>query len=515
MKEHKTHLNFKESPTLCEYLADNTSFFKSVMGPFGSGKSTANLAALMHTAETQNPYKGIRHTRHAIVRNTSPLLKSTTIKTWQQVFPEEHVGPVIFSSPITHHIKVPPRRHEPGIDCEFLFIGLDKPKDVNKLLSLDLTCAFFNEAREIPKTIIDAMTGRVGRYPPKDWDGVGATHRYILADTNAPDEDNWYFKAAEEGEIGDELGRFPWRFYRQPPAVFEVKEADKRRFHKTELMRAAGRWWRINPEAENLDNLIDGYYFQQLQNKSLDWIKRYLQADYTFVVEGRPVVPEYNDTAMCHPLEPLPGIALEAGIDLGLTPACAIGQRSPRGAWRILRELVAEDMGINRFAELLNGFIASEFPGLELDKLYMDPAGVIREEVYESTALKNLREHGFNVVAGPSNDPQIKRDTLALPMNRFIDGMPGFLIDPSCKILRKGLAGGWNYRRMQLAGIDRYADKPDKNEYSHICEAAAYLLGGGGEYRMLNRPRTGTMRSGFQRSGATMAKTHFDPRQRR
>ena len=37
-----------------------------------------------------------------------------------------------------------------------------------KLLSLELTGAWINEAREVPKAILEGLTGRVGRYPKKE-----------------------------------------------------------------------------------------------------------------------------------------------------------------------------------------------------------------------------------------------------------------------------------------------------------------------------------------------------------
>ena len=62
-----------------------------------------------------------------------------------------------------------------------------------------------------------------------------------------------------------------------------------------------------------------------------------------------------------------------------------------------------------------------------------------------------------------------------------MDGNPGFLISPRCVVTRKGLAGGYKYRRIQVAGEERYEDKPYKNKYSHPCEAGQYLMIGAGE----------------------------------
>ena len=49
-------------------------------------------------------------------------------------------------------------------------------------------------------------------------------------------------------------------------------------------------------------------------------------------------------------------------------------------------------------------------------------------------------------------------------------------------MIRKGLQGGFCYRRIQVSG-DRYTDEPDKNEYSHPVEALEYALQGEGEGR--------------------------------
>ena len=38
-----------------------------------------------------------------------------------------------------------------------------------------------------------------------------------------------------------------------------------------------------------------------------------------------------------------------------------------------------------------------------------------------------------------------------------------------------------SFRRLQVSGSDRYVDKPEKNIYSHVCDAAQYLMLGAGE----------------------------------
>jgi len=42
------------------------------------------------------------------------------------------------------------------------------------------------------------------------------------------------------------------------------------------------------------------------------------------------------------------------------------------------------------------------------------------------------------------------------------------------------MSGGYFMRRIRVSG-ERYADEPEKNQYSHICEAGENMLLGGGE----------------------------------
>ena len=147
-------LDFKTAPNIWQFLQDN-SFVRGLMGPVGSGKSYACAAEIMLRAVRQkpSPRDGIRYSRFAVVRNSYPMLRTTTLKTWMELFPENVWGRAHWSPPITHHIKLPTRGDAHGIDCEVIFLALDQPKDVRKLLSLELTGAWINEARELPKAI--------------------------------------------------------------------------------------------------------------------------------------------------------------------------------------------------------------------------------------------------------------------------------------------------------------------------------------------------------------------------
>jgi hypothetical protein len=479
------NLNFQSAPTLWKFLHDN-AFVRGIRGPVGGGKSYAACAEVILRAVKQkpSPIDNIRYTRFVIVRNSYPELKTTTIKTWQEIFPENTWGPMRWSPPISHHIKLPARDGASGIDCEVIFLALDQPKDVRKLLSLELTGAFVNEARELPIQVIEGLTHRVGRYPVKK--NGGCTWRGIWMDTNSMDDDHWWHRLAEKEPI---RGKFAWNFYSQPGAILEVdpEEVPKDRPEFKGYHFAAQKWWKLNPAAENIPNLPPGYYEQMIGGKQLDWLRCYAQNKYTYVQEGKPVWHEYDDQLMASDIEPDISYPLHIGLDFGLTPAAVFGQRTPSGQWRIVHELVTFDMGLERFGQILLSELNTRFPKYEVF-VWGDPAGMKRDEIYEVTAFDHLKTLELRAQPTASNDFKVRREAGAAPMNRMILGKPGLLVDRHCKMLRKSLSGGYCFKRVAAAGGgERFRDVPDKGAHSHVGDAYGYMCLGGGEHRALTR----------------------------
>lgn len=477
-------LDFSTAPTTWQFLQSD-AFVRGLMGPVGSGKSYACAAEIMMRAVRQkpSPVDGIRYTRFVIVRNSYPELKTTTIKTWQDLFPENTFGPMLYTPPITHHIRLPARGDAAGIDCEVIFLALDQPKDVRKLLSLELTGAWVNEARELPKAVIDGLTHRVGRYPTQR-DG-GPTWHGVWMDTNPMDDDHWWFRLAEKDKLN---GKYAWQFFKQPGGVTEVSPGDlPENPEANDHIFSGGRWWKINPKAENVGNLPAGYYMQMLGGKNLDWIKCYAEGKYTYVQEGRPVWPEYDDSMMSGEVEYDPEHALQIGLDFGLTPAAVVGQRYPNGRWVILDEIVTFDMGLERFGQQLLAELNARYPKAQI-MLWGDPAGMQRDAIYEVTAFDYLRTLGLRAQPTPTNDFKVRREAAAAPMQRLINGKPGLIINTKCKMIRKSLAGGYHFKRISVgAGQERFKDAPNKNEHSHVGDAFGYLLLGGGEHKRMTK----------------------------
>ena len=451
------------------------SFFRGIRGPVGSGKSVGCCVEVFRRALEQKPNEdGIRKSRWAIIRNTNPQLRTTTIKTWLDWFPESDWGNFKWSVPYTHHITVN------DLDLEVIFLALDRPEDVKKLLSLELTGIWVNEAREIPKSIIDACTMRVGRYPSMR-EG-GASWSGVICDTNAPEEDHWWAIMSGEVPIPDHIPREQatmlvkpdnWRFFAQPPAMKE---------HINERKEITS--YSLNKDAENKKNILGTYYTNLIRGKTKNWIDVYVMNRLGLIQEGKPVYPDFvTETHLAEEEIPIAiGVPLYVGIDFGLTPSAVFGQKV-RGRWLVQAEIVAIDMGVVRFAELLRQEIATRFSGLDV-YIYGDPAGDFRAQTDESTPFQILRGAGLKAVPAPSNSVDLRLEAVASQLTKMSEGLPSFLVDRRCQTLLKGFQGGYCYRRMQVSG-ERYDDKPDKNMYSHIHDALQYMMLGAGEGRSL------------------------------
>lgn len=358
-----------------------------------------------------------------------------------------------WDAPITSRLVIPELR----VDCEVLFLALDQPKDIKKLKSLELTGAWLNEASELPRWVLEMITGRVNRYPSKK-DG-GFSWSGVIMDTNPPDSDHWWYKLAEIERPES------YEFFAQPPAV----------------LRNDNGTYRINPDVENIQHHTAGadYWLKQVPGKTEEWIKVYLQGQYGFFVDGRPVWVHYNDSIHCakQDIEPMRGLPLYVGFDYGRTPAAAMVQLTPLGQLRVLDELVTPDgelTDVRAFTRnVVKPYLASKYPGLRIIARG-DPAGEAKDNGGKS-AFDIQAEEGLAVARASTNDPVTRLDAVSKYMRAQVAGEPGFLISPCCVMLRKGMLGGYMYRRKQVSGyVDDLTDAPAKNKYSHPADALQY-----------------------------------------
>jgi hypothetical protein len=317
-------------------------------------------------------------------------------------------------------------------------------------------------------------------------------------DTNPPDDDHWWYILAEVTQPEDFV------FFSQP----------------------AGD----GPDAENLDWLVQTpdtltlpvghpkrkaqgqtYYTRLKAGKTEEWIKVYVKGRYGSVHDGKPVYPEWNDSLHVKELNPIQGVELQIGLDFGLTPAAVICQIDARGRLLVLDEICGTDMGFRQFLEdCLVPLLIADYPVWwkakdTMIKCIGDPAGDQKAQSDENTCFKEARNAGLRIRAASSNSFLPRRSAVAWYLSKLVGGQPMMLVDPLCKVLRKGFNGGYKYRRIQVSGEERFADEPDKhNPYSHPHDGLQYVALENGGAQATKKPRELPRIPGFQPLDATM-----------
>ncbi len=458
---------YKPTQTQKEFMLD-PAYVRVLAGPVGGGKSVTCVHELVRLACLQQPSAdGVRKTRTIIVRNTADQLALTTRKTVFDWLPPGQAGQwKAVEKTFILQAKLPDGTR---VESEWIFIPLDTPDDVRKALSLETTFVWGNEARELHMEVVDGLLSRLNRYPSAK-DG-GPTTSCALFDTNMPDEDSAWHDKMENPPSN-------WSIHKQPAAII-TPDAYLERFGDEPdevLLDKDGKEWVVNPEADNYDHLPKQYYPNIIPGKSEDWLRVYLRSEYGRSLSGTPVY-EKTFNAEFHvakgPLQPLRSAdyPIIIGVDFGRTPAAVFKQRDPRGRVLTLAELTAENMGIETFIQTkLNPLIANKFQGCSF-VCAPDPAGFAKQQLNEMTLVDALKKAGFKCVKPPTNNPELRIQSVERMLNQQLEGKAMYLVDPSCDMLIKGFKSGYRYKTKKTGEQE---DRPDKNKYSHVHDSNQY-----------------------------------------
>ncbi len=420
-------------PTVARFMRSEANF-RMIMGPLGSGKSTGCIMEIGRRACMQAPSRdGLRHTRWAVVRNTRQQLTDTTLKTWLEWYPHGVAG-TWKETTRTFTLRFA------DVICEVLFRALDDEDDVKQLLSLELTGAYINEARELPLSIIVGLRSRIGRYPSRK--EVEPTWAGVIADTNPPDEDHWIHKKFEEEKPRG------WEIFKQPGG--------------------------LDHNAENRENLPPSYYEDMMEGADEKWIKVHVHAKYGPSRMGRGV---YDGTFVedfhVAKTELLPSRALPLiiGMDFGRTPAATFEQKDLQGRQLILDEVWAENCGLDRFIDqFVMPKLTTRFPGFRAI-VCGDPAGWDKSQINDKSCADVLHAKRLRAIKAPTNTIDRRIEAVERQLREQIDGKAKLLIDPRCSRLIAGYKGRYLYK---LRRDGTFELTPAKNDYSHIHDARQY-----------------------------------------
>lgn len=429
-----------------------------IRGPLGSGTSTASCQKIWKLATEQKPGPdGKRRSRWGVVRNTYPQLKDTTMKTWLDWFKEEIYGKVLWSRPMHHHIEAG------DVILEVFFLALDDQADVKLVRSLEVTGWWFNEVEFIPKIIFDECESRTGRYPAmKDggcsWDGV-------IADMNTPNEDNWILQMTGDAPLPDEMPEeekalmvWPpeWGYHVQPSALLENKDATG---------KVIG--YSLNPNAENLKWLKQGYYEQKMLGKSAQWIRTRLMNIVSFITDGDPVWTNVKETHFSKVSLPFrQDREVIVSVDAGRARPCAIIAQEIGDRIQIQREFRRYNSPAPKFAPELKSFLEQNYRGARV-RFTGDPKGFDKGQATDDSYWSVFESYGMKVTP-----PVIKMNQIDLRVSAVSDSLERnrILVAPECTTLRHALMGKYAYKK-----LDTGEAEPIKDKFSDVADCLQYL----------------------------------------
>jgi hypothetical protein len=447
-----------------------------ICGPVGSGKSKACNLKLWAIANAQRPGPdGVRRTRMAVVRTTYPELRTTTIRTWLDTFPEKIYSPLKWTQPPCQTVRWG------DVEMQTDFLALDDQTDVQKLRSGEYTAFYVNELQFLQKELFDEMTSRAGRYPAIK-DG-GPTWHGVIADMNVCDQDHWIALMRgmvpwPEGMLEDERLALTWParwdFFMQPPALLEQRRDD-----------GVVVGYNDNPKAENLKWLPQDYYGGLIAGKSRAWIKSRVLNEIALVVDGEPVWPAFRRELHVAKdvLQAVPGHQIWIGADFGRSPAVLFAQ-AVNNRVNILAELQGSNVSAVTFAPKVKRFLEQHYSGHSF-VAFGDPKGQDKTQSDERTAYDIFRSHGIAMKPAPVKMNLIETRIAAVDhvLGQLYDGRARLQISPSCRTLIAGMDGGYCYeRKLRSAEIKT---EPAKNRFSHLADALQYLCLAMGEGRAM------------------------------
>ena len=464
-----------------------TDTVQALNGPVGGGKTyTLFLKFCWHVPMLQppSPVDGVRRRVITVVHQDYRRLWRGPIATYNKLFPKDLDGSVWNggrNEPATHKVawRHPVDKEHPRVEVTVNFIAIGDNDVEDVMRGYETSDWLLMEADLLSEqTFTYAMT-RLARAP-------GREHGTLLnpavgLDFNAPTFDSWVF----ERMMNDwEPGR---RLFVQPPAAFEVP-GEPGRFN-------------LNPQAENLHNLDDGYYQRQIDElgpRDPDLIRRFVCNKPGYNKSGLPVYgKEYSDIRHVSSvgLQPDYRLPLYIGLDAGGDPCAALGQVVAGGAVRVLAELIADHgTGPDRFGMILEEFLAQpRWQPFRRDQItcFPDPSAFWGGDA-ESQALSDQDwvtkfRHRTKLECRMPDVGNKLFDRLKAVKDKLLrqGEEVGLLLDPHhCQTLRKGFVAGYCYGEVKRANSQgRYIPAlPVKNEFSHIHDATQYLIMGAMRY---------------------------------
>lgn len=452
---------------LAERATPTSRGVRVLTGPLGGGKSTGAMGATFVNAAKQPVWgDGIRRYRLTLLRDTYLNAWSQTVPFLEDWWPKMTNGastPGVFwegskGSALDLRLELEFPRPVGPVDymLQLRALGEHRTEEAieNFFRGLPTTDIWLEEGDTLPRAVYEKAITRLGRYPARGIDGIGARSPTLYLVSNQFLIGSWPYemKMANRWKSGVEL-------FEQP----------------------GGR----SPDAENLHNLSAGYYEGIIKESDERTIRRQIDNEHVLPNAGKPVYPEYRDLVHTKPVTLDPNLPLRMGMDGGLmtlNPAATISQMGQGRCLRVKDEVVVgHNAGVDQFAEAINKVLGQpEFARWNGDrfaiKARVDPTAVYGAAPGQLNWVLAMRKKtGIDIKPARTNDPVTRRSALRDHLTRITDGHPAMQVDPKAKFLRMALGGLFHWPKIRAGMATRDADVPAKNHpHSDVAEACEY-----------------------------------------
>jgi hypothetical protein len=444
-------LAYVAPPTVASFMK-SAAFGRVIMGPIGSGKTTACVIELLRRAMEQAPGKdGRRYTRFAIVRKTLRQLKDTVLRDcniWLKGLGEWKV------SDNTYYLDF----HD--VRSEWIFIPFEAEEDQARLLSMQLTGAFLSECIEMDIGTLGPISGRMPRYPVGN---MGSPSWFgIIADTNFPIELSAWHKFMEDPPAN-------WQIFKQPSGMAEDAE-NLNWLGQTELTAKLA--------LDNPLRLHQGrtYYTRHIQTygENHPWVKRYVLAQYGADASGRAVFQHTFrlDFHTAPDTEIIPSYPIIVGQDFGRNPWSLICQVDHMGRLLVHEEVEGENVGLERHINqnLRPRLMAERYLGHRI-VVVGDPSGVAKGTIAEESCFDALKRLGLPCFPAPTNNLEPRLRAVEALLGRQTNGGASLVISRArCPHLCRAMNGGYRF-----TSSTTIPDKLDAGGYSHVADDLQYV----------------------------------------
>lgn len=466
-------------PTL-KRASNSKALIRLVKGAAGSGKTSWAIMELLRSAllQTPSPLDNTRYFRALVVRNTYALLKSNTIPSMKNMY-----GPLLQVTEGSQPFGRVRARLQDGtaLDMEVQFLALDSEDAQDKLLGAEPTMVLCDELNLMPESVVFALVRRLGRYPSGTKGKVDRTG--VIGVFNGPVKGSWLHKwylgerDAQFEKVAREMGVEKLvEMFSQPPALIPPAGFPNSHDPNDE--------WLPNPEAENIQNLAQGYgyYYAMLADPDMGKIQSYVLGEFADVKHGKVVFPEFHRDVHTFPAERVNTKELRdyyLAFDFGRTPVCIVGTLLSDGTLMVLDEFMGEDMSVEQlYRSTVRPALKRNYPNGVCVRAYGDPAGMVGGQNINLSPFDVLRKEGVPIVA-PTRSNKLEPRLAAVRSfmtSLGTGGKPRLLIRDNCRFLIQALAADYVYENRSGG---RTADTPTKSHIgwvSDLCLAADTMI---------------------------------------